>query len=108
MKTLKQLERLRRIHEYIKLANTGNPKELAKRLNISERQLFNYIEYLKELDAPINFNRKLHTYYYTDDFDLLVNVSVQVMVNEELRNIYAGYTVLKENFRSCSLLPLYD
>jgi len=107
MKTLKQLERLRRIHELIKQANTGNPKELAIQINISERQVYNCIEYLKEVEAPIVYNRKTNTYYYTADFDLLVNVSVQVMINEEIRNIYAGHTALHESFISCDLSTLY-
>ena len=32
MKTIKHLERLRKMHQYIKVANTGTPKEFSKRL----------------------------------------------------------------------------
>jgi len=98
MKTLKQLERLRKAHKLIQQENTGTPVEFAKRLDISRRQLYNIIEYLKEVDAPILYNRKTNTFYYNYDFDLLVNVSVQVLVKEELITIYAGNTLLKENF----------
>ncbi|MCF6349119.1 MAG: DNA-binding protein [Flavobacteriaceae bacterium] len=98
MKTLKQLERLRKAHKLIQQENTGTPEEFANRLNISRRQLYNMIEYFKELDAPLLYNRKTNTFYYSYDFDLLVNVSVQVLVKDELITIYAGSTLLKEKF----------
>ena len=104
MKTIQQLERLRKIHQLIKKRNTGSPNELANRLKISRRQLYNVIEYLKEIEAPLIFSRKNNTFYYEHEFDLLINVNVQVMVNEELRTIYGGQTILKENFFRARLL----
>ena len=98
MKTLKQLERLRKAHQLIKLESTGTPKEFANQLTISERELYKIINYIKDLGANVYFNRKTSTYYYTTDFDLLVNVSVQVLVNEELTTIYAGSTLLNTNY----------
>lgn len=104
MKTLKQLERLRKAHKLIQQENTGTPKELSIKLHISERQVYNILDQLKEMDAPLLFSRKSNTYYYCYDFDLLVNISVQVLINNELRTIYAGYTYLKENFATERLL----
>jgi len=103
MKTLKQLERLRRAHLLISQNNTGNPKEFATKLHISERELYRIIEYLKEIDASIYFSRNSNSYYYTEDFDLLVNVSVQVLINKELKTIYAGSTILESNFTTIAL-----
>ncbi len=99
MKNLKQIERLRQVHELVKINNTGDPGTLAARLHISERQLYNCLEHLKELDAPLYYDRKHKTYYYSEPFDLLVNVSVQVMVHDELRSIYAGFVPLQHGFR---------
>jgi len=95
MKTLIQLERLQKAHGLIKYSNTGTPTEFSKRLHISERELYRMLEYLKELDAKILFSRTSNTYYYTDDFDLFVNVSVKAMVNRELVTIYASNEILK-------------
>jgi len=39
MKTIQYLERLRKIHQYIKVCNTGYPNEFANKLGISESQL---------------------------------------------------------------------
>lgn len=93
MKNLKQLDRLRRIHHLIKLQNTGTPNELAKKLRISIRLLYLLLEYLKDLDAPLVFNRQSKTYYYTHDFELKIQVSVQVMSHDKLVQIYAGSTL---------------
>ena len=97
MKTLKQLERLRKAHKLIKQGNTGSPSEFSKRLHISERELYRILEYLKEMDAKITFSRNIKTYYYTDDFDLLVSVSIKALVNQELITIYAGCIIFKKN-----------
>jgi len=104
MKTIQQLERLRKIHQLIQKRNTGSPNELAQRLKISRRQLYNMIEYLKEIEAPLIFSRKNNTFYYEYEFDLLINVNVQVLVNEELKTIYGGQIILKENFFRAELL----
>lgn len=96
MKTLKQLERLRKAHRLIKQGNTGSPSEFSKRLHISERELYRILEYLREIDAQISFSRTSCSYYYSDDFDLLVNISVQALVNEELITIYAGSRILRK------------
>ena len=56
----------------------------------------------------ISFSRTSNSYYYTDAFDLLVNVSVKVLVNEEIKTIYAGSTLLKENFENSILISSTD
>ncbi|MBL4746442.1 MAG: DNA-binding protein [Flavobacteriaceae bacterium] len=104
MKTIKQLERLRKTHELIKQENTGSPQEFANKLNISERQFYNILDYLKEIDAPIEYNKKTETYYYTSSFDLLVNISVQVLIGDEVRNIYGGATFLNKKYCTARLV----
>lgn len=108
MKTFKQLERLRKAHKLIKQGNTGSPSEFSNRLHISERELYRILEYLKEMDAQISFSRNSNTYYYADDFDLLVNISVQALVNKELVTIYAGCTALREKFINTQLTTSTD
>ncbi|PCI01972.1 MAG: DNA-binding protein [Flavobacteriaceae bacterium] len=100
MKTLKQLERLRKAHLLINSSNTGNPTEFAAKLKISKRLLHSLLEYLKEIDAPLLYCRKSNSYYYEYAFDLLVNISVQVLVKEELKTVYAGRTILNNNLYS--------
>ena len=90
MNNLKQLERLRKTHKLIQLENTGTPAELAQKLHISTRQTYLVLEQLKEMDAPLRFNRKSRTYYYKYDYELTIHISIQVLARDKLMNIYAG------------------
>ncbi|MBX9886515.1 MAG: helix-turn-helix domain-containing protein [Flavobacteriaceae bacterium] len=70
MKTVKIAKELdirviKRIHEMLLTEQSGNPKELASKLGISERSVYNYISYMKkEMNAPIIFDTHKGNYCY--------------------------------------------
>ncbi len=97
MKNLKNLERLQQLHQRIVQENTGTPKELANFMNISERSLYKLIEQLKELTAPICYNRTSNTYFYDGDFELQVNISVTALSNNEVIEVFGGSYFFKKN-----------
>ncbi|MFK7812004.1 MAG: HTH domain-containing protein [Maribacter sp.] len=97
MKTIKNLERLQQIHALIENESTGTPGELASRLHVSERLIYNLIEQLKDFNAAICYDRSRRTYYYCDDFGLEVSISVSVMSNNEVTQIFGGSYFLKNN-----------
>lgn len=96
MKSIKQLERLQQLHQRIEEENTGTPKELAKFMNISERLLYNLIEELKEINAPVCYNRSSKTYYYDNDFELKISISVTALSNNEVLQLFGGSYFFKE------------
>jgi molecular chaperone DnaK len=50
--------------ELIENRSTGNPQELAQKLEISERMMYKYIENLRsEFNAPVKYSRVERTYY---------------------------------------------
>jgi hypothetical protein len=54
-----------RLHDLIITKKTGTPKQLAYKLDISERSVNYYIAFMRnELKAPIIYDRKLETYLY--------------------------------------------
>ena len=59
--------RLEHLDNLIRLKATGDPRALARKLNISLRAVYDYINMLKALGAPINYNRQKGTYYYDQD-----------------------------------------
>ncbi len=87
MKSIKNLERLRQLHVLIENERTGSPKDLAHRMKISERLVYNLIEQLKDFEASICYDRGRKTYYYNDDFQLKVKISVFVISNNEVTRI---------------------
>ncbi|GGD28398.1 HTH domain-containing protein [Hyunsoonleella pacifica] len=97
MKSIKHLERLQQLHQRIEQANTGTPKELARFMNISERLLYNLIEELKDFGAPISYNRRIKTYYYNDDYELQISISVTALSNNEVLQLFGGTYFFKRN-----------
>ncbi|MBO0353131.1 DNA-binding protein [Muricauda ruestringensis] len=96
MNNIKNLERLQRLHLLIEGENTGTPKELAALMGISERKVYQLVEELKHLNAAICYSRSRKTYYYCDDFKLMINISVTVLSNNEVTEIYGGSYFLKK------------
>lgn len=61
----KQLQHIDRLAQ---TQSTGTPKQLAEKLNCSERMVYWYIQFLrKELKAPLVYSRKRFSYYYTEN-----------------------------------------
>jgi predicted DNA-binding transcriptional regulator YafY len=58
--------RLEHLDYLIRLKATGSPDNLAKKLSLSVRTVFGYIDILKSLGAPIAYNKAKETYYYTE------------------------------------------
>ncbi|WP_282016379.1 HTH domain-containing protein [Marinifilum flexuosum] len=67
MTHLELLEKTEYLKELIENGNTGAPKELARRLNISERSLSRLIRNLKEAHFPIIYSRTKQS-YITEEF----------------------------------------
>ena len=104
MKTIKNLERVQQLHEMIEMENTGSPKEISNKMNVSERLVYNLIEQLKDYQADICYSRRSKTYYYCNSFELKVNISVAVISDNELTEIFAGSYFSGKSF---SLQALY-
>ena len=56
--------RMENLRHLIKHERTGDPAEFAKKLKISRRTLFHYLEILRDEGSKIKFNRNQKTYYY--------------------------------------------
>lgn len=53
--------------ELIKLEQTGPPQELAKKVAVSERMIYKYINCIKnDFKAPITYNRKKQSYCFEE------------------------------------------
>lgn len=58
--------RLEYLDYLIRRKATGSPDILSKKMKISVRTVFGYIDILKSLNAPIAYNKQKETYYYTE------------------------------------------
>jgi DNA-binding Lrp family transcriptional regulator len=74
------ITRLKLIDNLIIKRNTGKPAELARRLNISERSLYDHIKLMRKLGAPIEFSLYLDSYQYSRGGSFIIRFV------DELRN----------------------
>lgn len=69
MDFITQLERIKRINQLVKTKSTGNPAQLARRLELSERRIYQLISLIKTLGAPIYFDREYNSYCYSENIE---------------------------------------
>jgi predicted DNA-binding transcriptional regulator YafY len=61
------LDRLKTLDRLIRTKATGSPKQLAKKMEISERTLFRLIDCLRSLGAPVVYCKNRACYYYEEE-----------------------------------------
>jgi predicted DNA-binding transcriptional regulator YafY len=74
MKFLEEIDRLQRLHRLIRLKATGTPSQLASRLQVSERTVYNEVETLRALGAPIKYCKVRQSYFYAYDIELMLGI----------------------------------
>ncbi|PUU67633.1 hypothetical protein DBB36_22985 [Flavobacterium sp. WLB] len=82
------------MHKLIIAEKTGTPSVFAKKLSLSRSQLYNELDIIKELDAPLKYCKKRESYYYETSFELIVNFSLKTIKDDESKEIFGG-----SNFR---------
>lgn len=90
MNFIKQIERLQLLNKLIQEQNTGTPEELANRLKVSRRQLYNYLESLKDIGIEICYSRRYTSFYSENRKKLKIDFSLEVMEPDESNNIIGG------------------
>lgn len=55
---------IERMDRLIRTKSTGTPTTLASKLKVSERCVYNYLNLMKFLGAPIKYCRTRNSYYY--------------------------------------------
>jgi len=61
-----KIDLLKRIAFLIEKEATGTPKELATKLHIAESTVYNYLNILKDLGAPIQYRNTKQSYCYSE------------------------------------------
>lgn len=93
MHAIKQLNRLKKLDALIQQSKTGAPDEFADRLGLSRSQLYNILEELKDLGAPIEYNRSLRSFYYRESFQIVTVAYVEFITPQGAERIYGGKIV---------------
>lgn len=83
MTLLEKLKMIERIDGLIRRKATGTPKELAQRLDISERGLFKTLKLMKEMGGPINYSNSRSSYVY--EYEVALSIGFCQSKTEELK-----------------------
>lgn len=100
MKLLKQLCLLDRLDQLIRMKATGTPSQLANRLDVSERTVYNLIGHLKSLGAEIAYSRDRMSFIYENE----ILFSFQLVIKKEDKkkvkggNFFLEYQTLLQIF----------
>lgn len=70
MSIIKIIDRIRYIDYLIVKESTGNPEEFARRVGLSRSMLYENIDEMRALGAPIRYDRKRKTFFYYRPFEL--------------------------------------
>ena len=64
MNLIEKLELMQRLDALIRRKATGTPNQLSDRLSVSRRNVFNIINTMKDMGAPIYFCKTRNSYCY--------------------------------------------
>ncbi|HMQ61638.1 MAG TPA: helix-turn-helix domain-containing protein [Flavilitoribacter sp.] len=72
MKLIHQIQSLRRLDALIRRKQTGNARALAEKFGVSPATIYRWMEDLKDLGAEISWCRFRQSYYYNQEFSLIL------------------------------------
>ncbi len=91
MNFIKQIERLQLLNKLIEEERTQAPEDLANRLGVSRRQLYNYIENLKDIGLEVVFSRKHNSFCYPTQKKLEISFHFKILEEDNVTKINGGF-----------------
>jgi hypothetical protein len=96
------IDRIFIIHGLIKKEATGNPDEFAERLHIKRRQLQNILDEIRDYGAKIMYDRVRETYYYANNFEIVIVMRVNPLSEQEEKETFGGN--IEKIFSECNII----
>ena len=104
---IKELKRIQKIHQLISCQCTGSPDDLAASIYVSRRDLYYILHGLKKMGAKICYSRTKKTFYYTNRFNLNMQIKVSLLGEKETDILGSGSVkVLSESKVTCDFVAL--
>ncbi len=72
MEFLQKMQVIDRVDGLIKLKSTGTADDLSRRLCVSRRTVYNILELMRSMGAPIEYCQIRRTYYYSYQCDFVI------------------------------------
>lgn len=101
MSVYKTKERIAKFDYLVSHNMTGTPGELATQLNLSKRQLYNFLNELKEMNVPVKYSKEKQCYHYTKSGSLQFDfIDESPLSRAELKGIEGGFQIFSTFFQS--------
>jgi len=94
---MKYFQLIERMDQMIRLEKTGDANEFSDRMGISRRQLYYYLDELRDLGLPLLYNRSSKTFFYERNCRLKIEISVREMDDSEIRTFEGGIMFKKSS-----------
>lgn len=78
----KQLNRLQQLDQLIRQQRTGNANQLALKLEISRRQVYNLLEELKMFGLDIEYDKVIDSYIYSKGITIKISFGMKELLLE--------------------------
>ncbi len=75
----KEIDRIRRMDQLIRLCNTGNATEFAMKLGVSRKHVYNLMDSLRELGVEIKYNRQKQSFVYAKNYKIEISIQVKTI-----------------------------
>ena len=98
-KLFERLRQLERLDQLIRMKATGSPKDLARRMEVSERTIHNLMNSLKLFGAEIGYCRNRESYYYLNE----IKFRFDIVIEEEKMEKSKGGTAFFDFFGSMQI-----
>jgi len=85
------IKMINRIDQLIKMQATGTPEEFAKQIGVVKSTLYSYINLMKEMGAPIKYNRFKQTFYYREAGSFEIRFVYKDLTEKERYKINGGF-----------------
>ncbi|WP_363322556.1 HTH domain-containing protein [uncultured Tenacibaculum sp.] len=72
MEFLQKIQVIERVDRLIQLKSTGTADDLSRRLSVSRRSVYNILELMRNMGAPIEYCQITRTYYYSYKCDFVL------------------------------------
>ena len=90
MSLMKHIHRYKQLHRLIGKGKTGDSKKLATKMGVTERQVYNYLKELRDMNIPVAYDPVWETYYYTQPVCFEFMYGVVPLTDQELTETHAG------------------
>jgi hypothetical protein len=102
MTFFERLFKLEQLDQLIRLKATGTPRDLARKLKVSERCVYDLLTTLKTVGASINYNMDRRSYEYESEIKFCFSLVLTTLESKKIRGGENNFRIFASLQNFCS------